>query len=325
MVKMILIGGTGRSGTSIVKEILANHHDASSLPFEYRFIIDPDGLVDFYTSYTAAWSPYMADRRLKRLERLLNDLAREPLYHRVLGRLIRWSNPSGRILTPRAYHGWKLKRHLPNYESHVQNLMSRLVEFSFSASWVGTESYQLFPRMHHAAPKTKGELAQVLGDFVRDVIGDLLRETGAKFFVEDNTWNIFFAREIMAMLPEAKLIHVYRDPRDVVASFSQQRWCPTRKDQSAYWYRAMMVYWFEVRANLPRGSYYELRLEDLVANPQVELRAVCKFADIPFSEAMLEIDLGHSHSGRWKKEYSHEESVLVGDILGDILDELGYD
>jgi hypothetical protein len=54
MVKMILIGGTGRSGTSIVKEILANHPDASSLPFEYRFIIDPDGLADFYTGYSAA-------------------------------------------------------------------------------------------------------------------------------------------------------------------------------------------------------------------------------------------------------------------------------
>jgi hypothetical protein len=178
--------------------------------------------------------------------------------------------------------------------------------------------------MYYAPPKTREELAQVLGDFVRDVIDDLLRETGARFFVEDNTWNILFSREITAMLPEAKIIHVYRDPRDVVASFSQQRWCPTRKDQGAYWYRAMMVHWFEVRADLPRGSYHELRLEDLVANPQAELRAVCEFADIPFDQAMLEINLGHSHSGRWKKEYSHEEITLVGDILGDILDELGY-
>jgi hypothetical protein len=65
MTKMIFVGGTGRSGTSIVKELIAAHPGAASLPFEYRFIIDPDGLVDFYTSYTAAWSPYLADRTLK--------------------------------------------------------------------------------------------------------------------------------------------------------------------------------------------------------------------------------------------------------------------
>ena len=60
---MILVGGTGRCGTSILKEILATHPNAASLPFEYRFIIDPDGIIDFYASYTATWSPYIADRK----------------------------------------------------------------------------------------------------------------------------------------------------------------------------------------------------------------------------------------------------------------------
>lgn len=325
MPKIIFVGGSGRSGKSIVNEVIASHPDAASLPFEYRFIIDPDGLVDFYASFTATWSPYVADRRLKRLERLLNNLAREPLRHRLLGRLIQWWNPDGKLLSPRAYHGWELSRHLPNFEHHARELISDLVEFSFPACWVGTENYQLYPRTYHSPPRSKEELAQILGNFIRNVISDLLKQAGKRFFVEDNTWNILFAREIIELLPEAKIIHVYRDPRDVVASFSHQRWSPTDKEQGAWWYRAIMTHWFNVRSALPAGSYYELSLEGLVASPETVLREVCEFGGIPFDRVMLQIDLSHANSGRWKREYSEEEKVKVHEILGDIIMELGYD
>ncbi len=324
MSTMIFVGGTGRSGTSIIKEVIASHPDAASLPFEYRFIIDPDGLLDFYASSGASWSPYVADRRLKRLECLLNTLAREPLHHKLAGRLLRWLNRDGKTLSPRMYHGWELKRHLPNFEHHVQVLMSRLVEFSFPACWVGTESYRLAPTIYHSA-KSREELAAIIGNFIRDVIDDLLRQSAKKFLVEDNTWNILFARDIIELLPEAKIVHIYRDPRDVVASFSQQRWSPTDKEQGARWYRAMMTHWFTVRSALPAGSYYETSLENLVAVPETVLREVCKFAEISFDRAMLQVDLGYSHSGRWKREYTADEKAKVHEILGDVIAELGYD
>ena len=321
---MILVGGTGRSGTSILKEVIASHSDAASLPFEYRFIIDPDGLIDFYASFTATWSPYLADRRLKRLESLLNNLGREPLHHKILGRLLRWLNRDGKMLSPRAYHGWELNHHLPHWDQHVQTLMSELVEFSFPACWVGTESYQFSPEVYHSASRSRQELARILGGFVQDVIDDLLDRTGKEFFIEDNTWNVLFAREIIELLPEAKIIHIHRDPRDVVASFSRQRWCPADKEQGARWYRAMMAHWFNVRSDLPIGTYYEVGLEELVAAPEAVLREVCEFAEISFDRAMLQVDLGDSHSGRWEAEFSDAEKGVVHEILGDIISELGY-
>jgi hypothetical protein len=322
---MILVGGTGRSGTSIVKELIAAHPDAASLPFEYRFIIDPDGLVDFYAGYTAVWSPYLADRKVKRLERLLHCLSEEPFSHRLLGTLIQWLDPDGRALSPRAYHGWELTRHLPNFQQHVEDLMSQLVEFSFPACWVGTDGYQRSPTVYYAPPRSKPELARVLGDFVRGVIEDLLSHTGKAFFVEDNTWNILLARELLDFLPDARIVHVYRDPRDVVASFSQQRWSPTDKEQGARWYKAMMNHWFDVRSTLDLDSYHELSLESLVASPESALRRLCEFADIPFDEAMLALDLSHSHSGRWKTDCSEQEKVEIHRILEDIIRQLGYD
>ncbi len=322
--KILMVGGTGRSGTSITKEIIARHPQAASLPFEYRFIIDPDGLVDFYASSAAIWSPYMADRRLKRLERFLKRLGREAVHHRLFSGLVQRWDPVGKCCSPRAYHGWELSRHLPNFDQHVDTLMSELVEFSFPACWVGTESYKPHPKIYHAPPRYRQELAEVLGDFIRSVIGDLLEQRGKAFFVEDNTWNILFAREILELLPDAKIIHVYRDPRDVVASFTHQRWSPADKEQGALWYRSIMNHWFDVRSDLPVDSYYELSLEQLVSSPGRVVQGICEFADIPFHASMLEVDLSHSHTGRWRREYSQEEKSRVLDVLGDIIGELGY-
>jgi hypothetical protein len=203
--------------------------------------------------------------------------------------------------------------------------MMQLVEFSFPACWVGTQSYQLWPKIHHIGPKSRHELAQILGNFIKNVIDDLLQHTEKAFFVEDNTWNIFFAREILELVPEAKIIHVYRDPRDVVASFSHQRWSPNDKEKGAHWYKAMMTHWFDVRSDLPADSCFELKLEDLVASPEVMLERVCKFVGISFSERMLHLDLSQSHSGRWLAEYSKQEKETVQTILAPVIQELGYD
>ena len=147
----------------------------------------------------------------------------------------------------------------------------------------------------------------------------------ADFFFEDNTWNIFFARELLELLPESKIVHIYRDPRDVVASFSQQRWCPSDKIKAALWYKTMMEYWlYVVRKGLPADSYSEVKLEALVKSPEITLRRLCEFIRLPFENSMLDVDLTKSHIGRWRNEFSEREKGEISDILGSIIHDLGY-
>ena len=321
---IILIGGTGRSGTNITKTLLSRHPAVASLPFEHRFLIDPDGLVDFYRSFTAAWSPYLADRRIKRLEALLLTLAKQSVWSRWLGNIILKLNRDGRTLSPRWYHRWNLNASFPNFESHVQALIAELRDFTFPAAWSGTESYTWHPRIYHAAPKSRQELAPILGKFVNRVTREYLTKTGKTFFVEDNTWNILFARELLEILPQAKILHVYRDPRDVVASCVHQRWCPSNLEQAASWYLDLMTYWFTVRTDLPPQSYYELKLEDLVAQTETVVQKICQFAELPYHPAMLKTDLSKSRNGRWRHDFSPEEQHRLQNILGKIAIELGY-
>jgi hypothetical protein len=322
--QIVFIGGSGRCGTNVSKTIFSLHPEVATLPFEYRFIIDPDGLVDFYRSYSATWSPYLADRRLKRLERLLKTVARESLFHRLTGNLLRGLDRNGKILSPRRYHGWNLEAHLPDFKKFSRELMAELREFSFSGCWVGTESYFYRPQIYHAGPTVAGELSQILGRFICRVISNLLLNYDKKFYVEDNTWNILFARELQELMPQAKLLHVFRDPRDVVASFIRQRWCPSDVKQAALFYRSIMSHWFIVRTELPPDFYLEYSLESLVKNPEQILRQICEFSKIPYHSVLLSTDLSKSNSGRWRRDFSKTEQKTVTGLLEDIIQKLGY-
>ena len=48
----IFIGGTGRSGTTILSKYLGTHSDIYQIPFESKFITEKYGTVDLYTALT---------------------------------------------------------------------------------------------------------------------------------------------------------------------------------------------------------------------------------------------------------------------------------
>ena len=56
MNKKILIGGTGRSGTTILSRWLGTHRDICKIPVESRFILDKGGLMDLFYSLTNNYS-----------------------------------------------------------------------------------------------------------------------------------------------------------------------------------------------------------------------------------------------------------------------------
>lgn len=285
MTRIVFIGGTGRCGTNLMKNILSLHPKVASHPFEYRFIIDPDGIIDFYTTALSCWSPYIIDQKLRRLESFLMVLAK-----RFEGKEI--------------YVGWELNKHLPGYEEKVSELMDRLVDFKYSGIHDGLKEKR---ELYFMGCRTKKELDHTLGGFIRDLIDGYLEREGKEVYVEDNTHNILFAREILELLPEAKFIHMVREPKDVIASMSKQIWLPKDKMKTIQWYKDVISQINKVEREIPEKSLIVIDLYELVDNPEKILTEACNFIGIPFNEKLLEADLSRSHRDRWRNEFSLEE------------------
>ena len=307
------------------KRIFARHPDCTRVP-EYRFSIDPDGLVDFYLSLQTIWSPYYYDLKVKRLKRVLTSIGGNSLFLRAFTHYMRKFKVE-RLLpfhAVPAYSGIGFSRCSPRYGQLVDELIADLVEFEYPGQWNGT-SFGERPQMYFASPEIRKELAAKLGKFWSAVIEDVCRYQKASFFVEDNTWNILWFDSILKLMPNARLVHVLRDPRDVVASYLRMRWSPNEVDKAAKWFKGIMNRWFEVRKQVPKDSFLEVRLHDLVQDPRKTLGEVTDFWGIPWSDRLLEENLGKSHTGRWKKDFDKRQQGVLNDILGEQIEQLGYE
>ena len=127
------------------------------------------------------------------------------------------------------------------------------------------------------------------------------------------------------MIPNAKIIHIYRDPRDVIASARKQGWCPTDINNLIFWYESMVSYWEVVKKSIPRESYREIKLETLVNSPEKNLKQLCRFIGLDFEEELLEVDLSKSNQGRWKKDFNTKEKRILGRMLKKRLEKFEYE
>lgn len=150
---------------------------------------------------------------------------------------------------------------------------------------------------------------------------------------------------LLRLFPDAQFIHLIRDGRDCVGSLKQMDWY--RHD----FYTAVST-WAEAvdygRANARRlgpDTFYELRYEDLTADPDTELKALCAFLGEDFDPAMCEPHriaevavperkAHHSNtrrevttalSNRWQERLEPWEAGLAELVLGSRLRSHGYE
>lgn len=293
MTGVVFISGTGRCGTNIMREALSLHPMVTSHPFACKFIVDPDGLVDFYNTATHSWSPYIIDNKLHRLETFLKSLAKKDDCKEI-------------------YVDWELNKHFPGYEDRVNKLLEDLIDFKYIGVHYGLAHERPIYFMGY---KKRSELGHILGNFIKDVINSHLVDVGKEIYIDEGTHSLLFGLEILEFLP-AKFIHMVREPKDVITSLSKQRWTPKDKIKSAEWYKYVMSYLKIVKGNIPAGAVITVDLYDFVDNTEDVLTKICDFLGIPFFRGMLEIDLSKSHRGRWRKEFSANEFEAIQRILG---------
>ena len=123
------------------------------------------------------------------------------------------------------------------------------------------------------------------GDFLRIVMGDIAEQQGASRWGECTPEHLLYIDKIKRDIPDAKVIHVIRDGRDVAVSLDRQRWIrpfPWDKKQSLlvaglYW--EWMLEKGRKLGSQIRPDYMEVRFERLVAHPREELRVISAFIE----------------------------------------------
>ena len=324
-VPCLLIGGPGRSGTNVVKDVFRAHPLVFGLPFETRFTVDPDGLAPTLRVLRSSWSPFVAETALRRLDDVLSRVAKRSLIDRVGFVGERLMGKTGKSFAHRAYREWELAKVFPGFVRHKDELIRELTLLQYAGIWSGAPGGPGRRERVVAHNDENGCVIEPMRRFLRALYSGALSQANKQYYVEDNTFNILFACELLDLLPRAKLIHIVRDPRDVVVSYLNQRWTPNTLAEAACYYKEIMERWFAIRQTVSVDRIMEVRLEDLCDKPEIVLRQIGDLAEIPFHNSLLDVPLSKANAGRWKKELAAPDQEQLTLVVEPFIRRYGYD
>lgn len=114
---------------------------------------------------------------------------------------------------------------------------------------------------------------------------------------EKTTYYALLGDRINALFPNAQFIHLYRDPRDVAASYMEQYWCAGGTAlRCARVIRQVFRQTERLAALVGPSRFCAVRYEALVGQPERELARLCAFLHEDYDPAMLKYE-GHAQAG----------------------------
>ncbi len=137
---------------------------------------------------------------------------------------------------------------------------------------------------------TKQELKE-LGQ--RYVDGLQARQPEAKHITDKMPANFNCIGLIHLMLPNAKIIHVKRNPVDTCLSgftrlFNKSQYHSYDLAEIGRYYRNYAILMEHWRKVLPAGTFYEVQYENMVADHENEARALLEYCKLPWDDACLD-------------------------------------
>jgi|SaaInlStandDraft_4_1057021.scaffolds.fasta_scaffold00354_8 hypothetical protein len=299
----IFIGGTGRSGTTILSKILSKHSEVYSFDQELRFLTDPDGLISLKHSLVDHWSFFHGDMAIERFKSLMSNLKL-----RYVGK----------------YPNHGLSEHTSNtfYDQWIDSYISSLIEYQSNHAWAGkvnliqkgflklinpSEKPFLINKSYYCSPHTEELFIQKTQSFMNDLYNQISKTNKKKVIVEHTPSNLVHLDFLIKILPSLKLIHIHRDPRDIIASYKTKDWGSNDVLQNAKWIQDVLYRWESIKKDIPNTFYLEIAFEQLIRDPEKEIRRICKYINIPFEKSLLNIDLSKHNIGRWENCFSESE------------------
>lgn len=324
--KQIFIGGTGRSGTTILKKIISSHSNVMALPGELRVLTDPGGALELVTALSDRWSPYNADMAIQRFRTMVLESSRGQselavTAEKVEKRAFRYLGVSSRRYLGLGFGTYFGKRHL---RQSLEELVSELSHQTVGGSWFGSPPLRIGAKMYEADVTERSEVVTAVADFFSRLYANMEGAESATHWLDDTPMNLLHAHELLALYPEMKLLHIYRDPRDVVASYKTFAWGGDDYGTTAR--RVANIYrrWLDIREQLPPECYREVGLEALSEDAVEGLAAICDFLGLPEEDLLTNHSLNRVNSGRWQREIPVEGHDVIHHYLDEFIEEYGY-
>lgn len=175
-------------------------------------------------------------------------------------------------------------------------------------------------------------------DLFASLLRFYMRVHGKQRWGEKTPGHARFTETLFEWYPDATVIHIVRDPRDVVASLMDMPFFPNNIVGNA---NLWLTHNRSARRSQHRSGYLLVRYEKLVTDSEGELRRICDALGEPYSPVMLlpkpdptadrpwferaEQPVTETRIGIWRQRLTATDAALVEWWIGPELQIFGYE
>jgi hypothetical protein len=170
------------------------------------------------------------------------------------------------------------------------------------------------------------QLAKMAADLVDDLFLHATHQAGKETWCEKTPSNLMHIDFLWELFPDSAFIHVKRDPRGVINSFSNQFWAIEKIRDSALSLREVYKRWFALKEGLDfnRHKYLEIKLEDIAASQNSAMERIAAFCGVDNSWNNVP-EIRTEKVNYWQETLTEAKKEEITQILEPYIQLMGYE
>jgi hypothetical protein len=248
----LFIGGSGRSGTTIILSLLKSHPEVhSSLPREIKYVTSRYGLVDLNFGRSIKLEEDFKGIQNNFRATVNNRVGRRKEDVFLASLKGNWWSGEGKKGKPRG-----------------------LVQ--------GVTAEQLAEIAYEFSSSYKKDLLVASRKLFYNLSSSQFKKDTVRYFADSSPVNTMQAHLISQLFPGAKFINMIRDGRDVAYSVSKEKWGPKDPFKALKWWGNRVLVSHRSLSQLPEKHHLEIRLEELIkSDREFQYAKIMSFLNIP--------------------------------------------
>jgi len=348
MVKQIFIGGTGRSGTSIMSRYLGDHEDICQIPKEIKLLVNKGGLIDIYNDLSRNFSLTRGRTAVYQFESLINDMRNRytsPYISYDLNKLFGSKVVDTAMedfiksVTNGSYVAWEIdvKEKYPKAK-YLQRFLFfnlfRLLNLLLRGQFGKVKKYSGNKGLKKIVEKSKHystvyleneeDVLNIIRTFVDKLFLSYSNNIGKNNWCEATPENIMHAEFLNKLYPEAYFIHMVRHPVGVIQSWMQRNWGPSDIETSCKYLSSgynRMIYIDQI-AKAKKINLITIKLED-ICNEEARLD-IFNFLGLP-RNIKSEVSLDIEKVNYWKDVITEKNATQIQGYMKKYMDYYKYE
>lgn len=181
----------------------------------------------------------------------------------------------------------------------------------------------------------------------KTLLNTYLARKNKKIIGDKDPRNIDYLPKLYQHFPDAKIIHIYRDPRDVVLSKTKATWSAHRP----FWMHAIigqhqLARGRKIGKELYEKNFFEIKYEELIEQPEQTIRNLSVYLNVAYQADMMNFanssrelvdekemswkketfqPIQKNNRGKWKKNFTSKQIQYIEAVSNEAFEQLNYE